>query len=62
MKSLTGINITDMNTLLQLSGTTQALTQNAMSLSPETQVKLKKLLPIRHILLRKSILTLETAE
>ena len=39
MKSLSGINVTDMNTLLQLSGTTQALTQNTGTLSPTSQVR-----------------------
>jgi hypothetical protein len=41
MKSLSGINVTDMNTLLQLSGTMGALTQNPENLSPTTQVRQK---------------------
>ena len=41
MKSLSGINVTDMNTLLQLSGTTQILTENSEMLSPTTQVRSK---------------------
>jgi hypothetical protein len=39
MKSLSGINVTDMSTLLQLSGTTQVLTESSEMLSPTTQVR-----------------------
>lgn len=38
MKSLVAINVSDMSTLLQMSGTTQTLTENEGNLSPGTQV------------------------
>ena len=38
MKSLSDVKVEDMNTLLQMSGTTQALTENAEKLSPTAQV------------------------
>ena len=43
MKSLSRINVTDMDTLLQLSGTTHALTQNFENISPTTQVRPKSI-------------------
>ena len=41
MKTLSGINVTDMNTLLSLSGTMSTLTQNPENLSPTAQVRKK---------------------